>query len=144
MAMDCRPEEQKRLMVTPGHDIGKAGAKGGDARHVHAGFGFGHGAAEDHVLDFVLGDGGILVEKRLDDGGGHVVRTGVAERAFVGFADGRSKTVDDNGGFHAFGDISVPSEMVAGFLVTSVGTAAKNPQSLQNVITQECGTITTG
>ena len=102
-------------MVTPGHDIGQAGAKGGDPRHVHAGFGFGHGAAQDHILHFVLGDGGVLVEKRPDDGGGHVVRTRVAKRALVGLADGRTKTVDDDGGFHACGDISVPSEMVAGF-----------------------------
>ena len=52
MAMACRPEEQKRLMVMAENFHGQAGAQRGDARDVHALLGFGHGAAQDHVFDF--------------------------------------------------------------------------------------------
>ena len=51
-AMDCRPEAQKRLMVMADGVDGQAGAEAGDAGHVHALLGFGHGAAEDDVVDF--------------------------------------------------------------------------------------------
>ena len=45
-----------------GDDIGQARAQRGDSGHVHAGFGFGHGAAENHVLDFFLGDARVAFE----------------------------------------------------------------------------------
>ena len=53
MAMDCNPEEQNRLMVIAGNLDGQSGAQGGDARDVHARFGFRHGAAQDDVFDFL-------------------------------------------------------------------------------------------
>ncbi len=39
-----------------GNRVRQAGAQRRDARHVIAGFGFGHGAAEDDVVHFRCGD----------------------------------------------------------------------------------------
>ena len=59
MAIACRPDEQKRLMVSAETFTGSAGAQRGDARHVHALLGLGHGAAQDDVFDlFPASNGG--------------------------------------------------------------------------------------
>ena len=55
IAMACRPELQKRLMVTPVVVTGRPARRAAHARHVAAGFAFGHRAAENHVFDIVLG-----------------------------------------------------------------------------------------
>ena len=49
--------------------VGKTSAQRGHARHVHAGFAFGIGAAEDYVVDFVRGDRGIFFPEAADYGG---------------------------------------------------------------------------
>ena len=51
IAIDCRPDEQKRLMVIAGTLDGQPGAERGDARDVQALLRLGHGAAEDDVVD---------------------------------------------------------------------------------------------
>ena len=91
---------QKRLMVTPGTDVGQSGAQRGDARHVHARFGFGHGAAEDHVVDFVLGDLRVAFQQRADHGGRQIVRTRIAQRASRRLADGGAEAIDNYSFLH--------------------------------------------
>ena len=95
MAMDCRPEEQKRLMVTPVTHVGQAGAQGDVAGHVLAGLAFRHGAAEDHVFDFVSRDLRILLQQRAEHRGGEIVRADVPQSALGGFADRRAEAIDD-------------------------------------------------
>ena len=53
MAIDCSPDEQKRLTVIAEAFHRQARAQRRDARDVHALLGFGHGAAENHVVDFL-------------------------------------------------------------------------------------------
>ena len=50
-AIDCRPDEQKRLTVTAEAVTGTPGAQAGNPRDVQALFGLRHRAPEDHVLD---------------------------------------------------------------------------------------------
>ena len=50
-AIACRPDEQKRLIVTADALDGNAGAQARDARDVQPLFGLRHRAAEDHVVD---------------------------------------------------------------------------------------------
>ena len=52
MAIACRPEEQKRLMVMRRNLHRQSRAQRRNARHVHALLGFGHGAAQDHIFNF--------------------------------------------------------------------------------------------
>ncbi len=78
-----------------GHRIGQARAQSGDARHVHAGFGFGHRAAENHVVDFFRRDGRIFFKQTPDDDGRQIVGPGVAQAALGRFADRRSQTIEN-------------------------------------------------
>src|SRR5438094_441406 len=66
----------------------QTGAKRGDARHVHALLAFGHGAAENHVVDFFRLKPGHARKRFLDGQRGKVVGTRGSQRAFVGAAYG--------------------------------------------------------
>ena len=94
-AIACKPDEQKRLMVMAETSTGQAGAQGGDAGDVHALFGFGHGAAEDDVLNFLGIELGHALKRALDREGGEVIGTGGAQGSFVGFADRGTDGTDD-------------------------------------------------
>src|SRR5881397_4017021 len=61
----------------------QTGAKRGDARHVHALLAFGHGAAENHVVDFFRLKPGHARKRFLDGQRGKVVGTRGSQRAFV-------------------------------------------------------------
>ena len=50
-AIDCVPDEQKRLIVIAGTVSGRPAEQRGQASHVHPLLGLRHGAAEDDVLD---------------------------------------------------------------------------------------------
>ena len=67
---------------------GQAGAQGRDARDVHALLGFGHGAAEDHVVNFFGIEVWNAVERTAYGDGGEVVGAGGMEGALAGLADG--------------------------------------------------------
>src|SRR6185503_6318717 len=71
-----------------------------DAGDVQALLAFGHGAAEDDVLDL----GGVERRHPRQRGGdgrrGEIVGTGVAQRAVRGLADGRADGSDDDGFRH--------------------------------------------
>ena len=58
---------------------GESGAEGGDARDVHALFAFGHGAAEDDVVDFLEVEAGNAGEGFLDGQRGEIVGARGAE-----------------------------------------------------------------
>ena len=58
--MVCRPEEQKRLTVTPDTVTGRPAMQRDLARDVGAGGAFGVGAAHDHVFDGGGVDAGAL------------------------------------------------------------------------------------
>ena len=88
MAIDCSPEEQKRLMVSAGNLNGQAGAQGGDAGDVHPLLGFGHGAAQDDVFDFFGVELQDAVESAFDGDGRKFIGTSGAERAFEGASHG--------------------------------------------------------
>ncbi len=79
---------------------GKSGAKSGDARDVHALLAFGHGAAEDHVVDFLGVESGHAGERFLDGQRGKIVGPRGAQRALVGPADGRADGRNDDGFRH--------------------------------------------
>src|SRR5260370_13621671 len=79
---------------------GKAGAEGGDARDVHALLAFGHGAAEDDVVDLLGVDGGHAGERFLDGESGEIVGARGAQRSFVGAAYGSADGRDDYGFGH--------------------------------------------
>jgi len=78
----------------------EAGAKGGDARDVHALFAFGHGAAENYVIDFFGVEAGNTGERFLDGQCGEIVGARGAQGAFVGAADGSADSGDDDGFGH--------------------------------------------
>ena len=78
---------------------GQAGAQRGDARDVHALLGFGHGAAEDDVVDFLGVEAGHAVEGGANGDGREVVGARGAQRAFAGLADGGADRTDDYGVF---------------------------------------------
>ena len=48
--MDCRPDEQNRLMVSPG-TLRQPGAQRHHAGHIHTLLAFRKGAAQDHVIN---------------------------------------------------------------------------------------------
>ena len=81
IATACRPEEQKRLMVTPATVLGRPGEQHRDARHVHALLGLGHRAADDRVLDAAGSSAGRLRHAPADGRHQQVVGPGVAEGA---------------------------------------------------------------
>ena len=89
---------------------GQAREQGGDARHVAAGLGFGHGAAEDDVFDVFLGNLGMAREQGADGGGGEVVGARVAEGAAVGLSDGRANAIDDDCFRHSGSSLTVAQE----------------------------------
>src|SRR5581483_8020518 len=76
--------------------VWQAGAKRGNPRHVHTLFAFRHGATENHIFDVAICHLRISLEQRSDDRGGHVVRPDRAKRAAARFADGGTKTIDNN------------------------------------------------
>jgi hypothetical protein len=77
-----------------GDRIGQAGSQSCDSRHIHAGFAFRIGAAEDDVVYFVAGDSGIFFEQAADYSRGQIVRAGGAQSAFGRFSDGGAETID--------------------------------------------------
>ena len=79
-----------RAEAVDGHGRGfhrQAGAQRGDARHVHSLLGFGHGAAEDDILDFMHIELRDARQRALDGDGAQIVGTGGAQGSFGGFAD---------------------------------------------------------
>jgi len=50
-AMDCNPELQNRLMLSPRRARGKAGTECNRARDITARGAFAEGGAHDHILD---------------------------------------------------------------------------------------------
>ena len=94
IAIDCSPDEQKRLMVSAETSTGKSGAKRGDAGDVHSLLGFGHGAAEDDIFDFFGIELGHAVESAFDRDGRQFIGTSGAERALEGASYGSA----DGGG----------------------------------------------
>src|SRR6266581_1919148 len=76
------------------------GAERGDARDVHALFAFGHGAAENHVVNFFGVKARDARERFLDGESGEIVGARGAERTFVGAADGSADGGDNDGFGH--------------------------------------------
>ena len=76
---------------------GQAGHDAGDPRDVHALFGLGHRAAEDHVFDALGLDAGAL-DGDLDDVGGEGVGANVLQRASACFGN-RGADGGDDGDF---------------------------------------------
>ena len=107
IAMVCRPEEQKRLTVTPRHGDRQVGHQRDLARDVGAGGAFGVGAAHEHVFD----------RRRVDAGALHGVLDGMAaqrgavrhvEGALPALGQGRAGGGDDDGVGHGgvpFGEV---------------------------------------
>ena len=100
IAMACSPEEQKRLMVTPGTASGSPARKRGHARHVHSRFAFRIRAAENHVVDFVRRNCGIFFQQAPEHGRGQVVRARGSQRSARRFPDRGAKTIDNYGFSH--------------------------------------------
>jgi len=57
----------------PGNGFGKARAQSGDARHIHARFGFRICAAQDDVVDFGFVHLRVTFQQFVEYGGGHIV-----------------------------------------------------------------------
>ena len=102
MAIDCSPELQKRLMVTPVVVTGSPARSAAMRAILLPCFAFGHGAAEDHVFDILFGNLRIFFEQRADHGGGQVVRACIAQRSAGRFSDRGTKAIDDYGFGHGF------------------------------------------
>ena len=102
MAMACSPEEQKRLMVTPGTVSGRP-ARSAATRAMFMPDSP-SGLAQPRMTSSISsrGHGGILFQQAADDGRGQIVGPGGAERALRGFADGGAKTIDDDGLFMVY------------------------------------------
>jgi len=95
--------QARRAEAVDGHRAGfdgESGAERGDAGDVHALFGFGHGAAEDYVVNFFGVEAGNAGEGFLNGQRGEIVGAGGAERAFIGAADGSADGGDDDGFWH--------------------------------------------
>src|SRR5205807_9953463 len=60
----------------------QAGTQGGDTGHVHSLLGFGHGAAEDYILNFFGIELRHALERTLNSDRGQFIGTGGAKRAF--------------------------------------------------------------
>ncbi len=100
MAIDCKPEEQKRLMVMAGTSEGSPARWRRDARNIVACFALGHGAAEDHVVDF-LGVQARDSANRFQKGDGReVVGARGAQSALARFPDRRANGAYDDGFSH--------------------------------------------
>ena len=87
---------------------GQAGAQRGDARDVHALLGFGHGAAEDDVVDFLGVEAGHAVDGGADGDGSQIVGARGAQSALAGLADGGADGTDDYGISHGQELTSLP------------------------------------
>jgi len=70
IAIDCRPDEQKTIDGESRDFDGQSGTERGDAGHVHSLFGFGHGAAENDVFNFLGIKLRHAIERALDGDGG--------------------------------------------------------------------------
>ena len=105
--MACKPDEQKRLTVVPGHGDRQPGADGGDAGHVHALRAVGLAAAEDHVFDLGRVELRHLAEHVRDAVGGQVVGPGQVERAAKRLGQRRPRAGNDDGFSH--------SDLLSGF-----------------------------
>src|SRR5712692_8875278 len=92
-----------RAEAVDGHSTrfdGESGAQSGDARDVHALFAFGHGAAENYIVDFLGVEVGGAGEGLFDGESGEIVGARSAQGAFVGAADGSADGGDDDGFGH--------------------------------------------
>ena len=76
----------------------KSGAKGSDAGDIHSLFAFGHGAAEDDVLNFFGIELGEAIKRAFDGDGGQFIGASGAEGSLVGAADGSA----DGGNYEDF------------------------------------------
>lgn len=92
---------------------GETGAERGDARDVHALLAFGHGAAENDVVDLFGVDGRNAGEDFFYGESGKIVGAGGAERAFVGAAYGSAYRGNDYGFWH--GDLAGGTERRKGY-----------------------------
>ena len=79
---------------------GQAGAEASDARDVHALLAFGHGAAENHVVDFLWLETGNAGKGLFDCQPGEIVGARGAQRAFVGAAYGSADGRNNHGFRH--------------------------------------------
>ena len=80
--------------------VGQTSAQSDDAGEVHALFGFGHGTADDDVVDFVGIELRHAVERTTDGDGSKIVGTGGAQGSAGSPADGGTDTADDDGISH--------------------------------------------
>ena len=87
------------MVMARGFD-GQSGAKSGDARDVHALLAFGHGAAEDDVVNFLGIEAGNARKRFLDGERGEIVGPRGAQGAFVGAAYGGADGGNDDGFWH--------------------------------------------
>ena len=89
-------------MVMAGTSDRQTRALGRDARNVVARFAFGHGAAEDHVLD-ILGVQARDAANRFQNGdGGKIIRTRGAQSALARFPDRSANSAYDDGFSHGY------------------------------------------
>src|ERR1019366_6361520 len=89
MAIACRPDEQKRLMVMAETSTGRP------ARDVHALLDFRHGAAEDDIFDLFGIDLRHALERALDGHRGQIIGARRPQRSFVSLTHRRTHGTDD-------------------------------------------------
>ena len=100
MAIDCKPGRAEPVDGDGRNFRGQARALAGDARNVIPRFAFGHGAAEDHVLDFLGIEARDAANRFLNGDGGEVVGARGAQRALARFPDRRANGTYDDGFSH--------------------------------------------
>ena len=86
-AIACRPDAQKRFIVTADGIDRHAGAQARDARDVQPLLGLRHRAAQDHIVDVGGLDAGRAAQRLADHGRGHLVGPDGPERAVRRLAD---------------------------------------------------------
>ena len=94
MAMDCRPEEQKRLMVTPAVGNGELGQHNRQAGQVAVLLTGVAGGPDHHVLHLIGRQLRVAVQQRIDAMRQHVIGSSQIEAAPKRLGQPRSHTVD--------------------------------------------------
>src|SRR5207245_7753786 len=92
-----------RAEAVNGHGAGfdgESGTQRGDARDVHALLAFGHGTAENYVVNFFGVEARDARQGFLDGQRGEIVGARGAERTLLSTADGSANSGDDNGFWH--------------------------------------------
>ena len=86
-AIDCSPEEQKRLIVIAEQPTGSPGAKAGNARNVHSLLRLGHRATEDYVVNLLRVERLNAGKSALDRRRRQIVGASGGERSPTRFSD---------------------------------------------------------